>query len=153
MAKFVQVFGLKSIFVDMYHLSFKKSGIMSCNRKNCWGYLTYWILFCFGLSWGRLCCNSCWDTKCCNPYLAFFFVAMYFSSYGLEFLVCFFPRNSKKRISLLNQPLNLKGKNFIRQWLKTVIWTIFAWSKAEGGRGAGGPIIWVILNMYLRYRL
>ncbi len=40
MAKFVQVFGLKSIFVDTYHLSFRKSGITSCYRKNCWGYLT-----------------------------------------------------------------------------------------------------------------
>ncbi len=137
-AKFVQVFGLKSIFVDTYHLGFRKSRITSCHKKNCWEYLTYWILLSFGSSWGHLCHSSCWGTKCCDPCLAFFFVATYFSSYGLEFLVCFFLCNGKKRIFLLNWPLNLRGRNFIRQWLETVIWTIFARSRAEGGRCAGG---------------
>ncbi len=137
MTKFVQVFGLKSIFVDTYHLDFRKSEITFYHRKNCWRYLTYWILLSFGSSWGRLCRSSYWGTKCRDLCLAFFFVATYFSSYGLEFLVCFFPRNGKKYISLFNQPLNSRDRNFIGQRLETVIWTIFARSRAEGGRGAG----------------
>lgn len=120
-AKFVEIFELKTVFIDKYHLYFRKSWITSCYRKNRWRYLIYWIFFFFVTSWNYLCQSGCWDIKYNNLCLTFFLVIVSLSHYSLELLIYFFLYNSKKFIFLLNQPLYSWSENFIGSWLDIAI--------------------------------